>query len=279
MLMRPPSFITTRIYDERGFTLIETLVAMFSAIVVVGALYAILDMSVSQTARVNDIVQSSQTGRVTMAKIDEELNSACIAAKFSPVKEGLEKPVEKSAEKPAEESKLVFVNAYVPSSKAEVTSAVKRELIWKKSNGLLIEKQYESDGGSWPEFSYPTTKTGEKLLGEDISEVKIKEEVAGKSVEKEVPIFQYYKYRTASTTTKEASAITTFEKIKLATKTTEEYLTEAEAKEASAVEISFNQSPVDKYAAEDRAVDFKTQVTLSLSVPDAETPIEEKPCE
>jgi type II secretory pathway pseudopilin PulG len=261
--------------DQRGYTLIETLVAMFSAVVVVGALYAILDMSVSQTARVTNMVQASQAGRVTMAKIDEELNSACIASKFSPVKEGMEKPFEK----PAEESKLVFVNAYVPNSKAEVTSAVRREIIWKKSTGLLVEKQYESNGGSWPEFAYPTATTGEKRLGEDISEVKTKEEVAGKTVEKEVPIFQYYKYRTASTTTKEEGVLTTLEKIKLTTKGTEGYLTEAQTKEASAVEINFNQSPNNKYTAEDRAVDFKTQVTLSLSVPDAETPIEEKPCE
>jgi type II secretory pathway pseudopilin PulG len=269
MLTRPTN---TRLrHDQRGYTLIETLVAMFSAVVVVGALYTILDMSVSQTARVTDIVQASQTGRVTMAKIDEELGSACIASKFSPVKEGMEKA--------GEESKLVFVNAYVPSKNAEVTSAVKREIIWKKSTGLLIEKQYESDGGSWPEFVYPTTKTGEKRLGENITETKVKEEVSGKSVEKEVPIFQYYKYAKQSTSVKETGVLSTLKLIELETKGAEKVLSSTAAKETSAVEISFNQSPLDKYTGEDRAVDFKNQVTLSLSVPNAETPIEEMPCE
>jgi hypothetical protein len=272
MLMRPRFFTPARIHDQRGFTLIETLVAMFSAVVVVGALYTILDMSVSQTARVTDIVQASQIGRITMAKIGEELDSACIASGFAPVKEG-------SKEKPGEESKLVFVNAYVPSSKAEVTSATKREIIWKKSTGLLVEKQYESNGGSWPEFTYPSTTTGEKRLGEGISETKIKKEVSGKTVEEEVPIFQYYKYNKESTSTKAESALSTLKLIELETKSTEKVLNSAMAKETAAVEISFNQSPADKYTGEGRAVDFKNQVTLSLSVPDAETPIEEKPCE
>lgn len=256
--------------DERGFTLIETLVAMFSAVVVVGALYAILDLSVAQTARVTGMVQASQTGRITITKISEELESACIAPGFTPVEVG-------SGEN-TKESQLVFVNAYTPSNEALIIKALKHVIVWEKSKGLLIDRQYKSNGGSWPEFSYPEKATGETRLGEGISETETSEIVAGKSVEKEIPIFRYYKYSKEPSSVKTESVLTTLKEIELEKKGTEQILTSTEAKETAAVEISFNQSSVDKYSREVPA-SFKTQITLSFSVPDAETPVEEKPCE
>lgn len=254
-------------HDERGFTLIETLVAMFSAVVVVGALYSILDISVQQTAHVTDSVQAAQLGRTSMLKLVDELHSACIAPGFAPVQET---SIEKTNN---EESKLVFVNAY--GNEAELTNAYKHEIIWKKSTGLLIDKAFKATGGTSPEFSWSTTAT-ETRLGEDISEGETSEKTI-------IPIFQYYKYKKESSSLSLNKAVSTLEPIKLETKSTE-YKLGKPAAEAAAVEINFKQAPVDKYTGanhqgENRAIELKNQVTLAFSVPNAETPIEAKPCE
>jgi Prokaryotic N-terminal methylation motif len=254
--------------DERGFTLIETLVAMFSAVIVVGALYTILDISVQQTAHVTDSVQAAQIGRTSMTKLVDELHSACIAPSFVPVQET---SMEKTNN---EESKLIFVNAY--GSEAELATAYKHEIVWQKSTGLLIDRAYKSTGGTSPEFTWSTTKT-ETRLGEDIYEG----ETSGKSI---IPIFQYYKYKKESSSLGANQAVSTLELLKLETKGTEYKLGKTGAEEAAAVEISFKQAPADKYIGanhqgENRAIELKNQVTLSFSVPNAETPIEAKPCE
>src|SRR5271157_4302266 len=60
-----------------GFTLIETLVAMLTAILVLGALLAILEFSLKQEARVADAVETNRISRTAMATITEELHSSC----------------------------------------------------------------------------------------------------------------------------------------------------------------------------------------------------------
>ncbi|MGA9875440.1 MAG: prepilin-type N-terminal cleavage/methylation domain-containing protein [Solirubrobacteraceae bacterium] len=260
--------------DQRGFTLVETLVAMLSATVVVGALYAILIISVDQTSKVTDTVHASQVGRTTMTKIVEELHSACIAAKFVPVKMGTEKV--KGTEKEEEEARLLFVNAYSSNAEIGFENALEHEIVWQKSTGLLIQNTYKSNGGTWPEFAYPETHTTTRL-GENITQTIIPPE--GTKKKEYVPIFRYYKYPTESTKVSSESALDTLQPLELETKGTEKVLNKTELEQAAAVEISFNQAPLDKNIKEDRTVDLKDQVTLAFSAPNAETPIEDKPCE
>ena len=127
--------------DESGFTLIELLVAMVTGIIVTGALFAILEVSMHQTARVTDVTQANQLGRTTMTHIVDELHSACIAAEQKPIQVG------------SGASTLIFVDAY--SEKAEIPSAHKDEIIWEEATGKMIDKTYISTGGSWPEIHVP----------------------------------------------------------------------------------------------------------------------------
>ncbi len=250
-------------HDEQGFTLIETLVSIISAVVVVGALYAILVVALDQTTRVTDYVQATQVGRTTMTKLVDELHSACISSGFVPIKEGAEKTGR-------EEAKLVFVNAY--TKEAEIATAYKHEIVWEKNTGKLIDRIYTSSGGSWPNFTFPTTKT-EVLIGENISES------TNSSTKEAEPVFQYYRYAKKSTGLTSEGALSTLELLKMETKGTGKVLSAKEAEEAAAVEINFKQAPASKYSTESPNVDLKNLVTLSFSVPNAETPIEAKPCE
>jgi Flp pilus assembly pilin Flp len=253
--------------DERGFTLIETLVAMFSAVVVVGALYAIMIVALDQTSQVTDMVQTNQVGRTTMTKLVDELNSACISSGFSPIQTG---SLESS-----KESKLVFVNAYGREAEIPTSSVKKHEIIWEKGTGLLIDKTYAGTGLEKSEYKFSTTATTVRL-GEDIAQRKVVE----KGSEKTIPIFRYYKDSEASPSlSTEGSLSTLEEKIPLSGGNSEKGFTATEAGEAESVEINFSQVPVDKNAKENRTAAFKTQVTLSFSVPNAENPIKAKPCE
>lgn len=262
MLIRSLPSATGRHRDERGFTLIETLVAMLSAVVVVGALYAILDISLDQSARVTDVIHATQIGNTTMTKIVDELHSACIASEFTPIQ----------AESNANE--LRFVNAY--TKEAEITKAVEHRIKWESSTGVLTDYSYPSESGSWPTFHFASTASPSSgvRVGENISEG----EKSVKGSKTTVPIFQYYIYAKASRVGSEES-FSTLSSEALKVEAGQKGLTATQAAEAAAVEINFKQAPIDKDTAELRTTDLKNEVTLSFSVPNAETPIKDKPCE
>jgi len=239
--------------DESGFTLIELLVAMVTGIIVTGALFAILEVSMHQTARVTDVTQANQLGRTTMTHIVDELHSACISANEY-------KPIQSTSEA----SKLVFVDAY--SEKAEITSAHKDEITWNPVTGTMVDKTYLSNGGTWPEFTFPSTATPSAgvLIGEHISQTE-------NAKKEKVPIFQYFAYSTKSSTSPTAPSTTLSEEPLKKSPLGEE------AKQAASVLINFKAAPTSNVAS--RAIELSNQVTFAFSAPAAESPVEGAPCE
>src|SRR6202012_32837 len=92
--------IHDRLRDRSGFTLIETLVAMVTGVVVTGALFAILEVSAKQSSHLSNTAAATTAGRATMNRLVNALHSACIEEGFAPVK------------KESTPSKLVFVSGY-----------------------------------------------------------------------------------------------------------------------------------------------------------------------
>jgi len=245
----------------RAFTLVETLVAMLTGIVVTGALFAILEVSLHQTARANDVVQASQLGRAAMTHVVDELRSACISSEFTPVQAS------------SNSTKLVFRNAY--SEKAVPTSATEHKIVWLKEGGSekagsLTDFSYPSNGGSWPTFTYSTTESpvGGTVVAEHISE-------STNAKGENVPIFQYYKYATVAGSVESGVPVGTLTRIEPGKE-----LGATAAEEVAAVQISFRAGAVSPlYKSHGSVADFSNQVTFAFSAPNPEAKIEDGPCQ
>lgn len=254
--------------DSRGFTLIETLVAMLTGIVVTAALFAILEVSMHQSARAADVVQASQLGRATMTRMVDELRSSCLATEFVPIQE-------KSSN-----TELYFRNSY--SEKAIPTSASEHKIVWNEATGVLTDFTYPSTGGTYPSFTYsstasPSTGTqiGERIYAQGTTSVKNKE---GKAETIPTPIFRYYKYATKAGNAEEDTnlPVGTLTPIELGSK--EELKTKAA--EVAAVQINIRAGATDGlYTTKGGVADFSNQVTLAFSAPNPEKTIEDGPCE
>ncbi len=277
MLSRRPTVQLSRLRDDRGLTLIELLVSMLMATVVIGALLTILQISTKQATLVSDRVQTNQLGRTAMTRVVDELRSGCLAAGFSPIQE-------KSSE-----NELIFRNAYsseavIPNAKEAKTAgtgAFEHQIVWSPSAKTLTDYTYKSTSGEGSEFKFPeitsnhsnATPTTGVLLANNVTQTGT------------TPIFQYYKYAKASSSSS-TTPYGTLESInpkyiplKAETEKGEEEEKENSANQVSSVLISFRQSPIDGKVERDQYADFSNQVTLALSAPNSETPIQDSPCE
>ena len=77
--------LTARLRDERGFTLVEVMVALVIGIVVSTATLAIVIVSVHLGSNYTDRVDANQQGRLAMEKITQALNSSCVTPNQAPV--------------------------------------------------------------------------------------------------------------------------------------------------------------------------------------------------
>ncbi len=248
---------------ESGFTLIETLISMLTGFVVTGALFAILQISTTQSSRVADVAQATQFGRTTMTHIVDETHSACLSAGFTPVQEK------------SNEGRLIFVNGYsekaeVPSVGTTSTGVRKDEIVWNKSTQTLTDATYLSTGTKIKEekeeYIWPEKPNYEVPIGEHITQ-------SGTT-----PIFQYYAYATQSSTSPTAPSSTLEEKTLAGAEKTEG-LTKPEAETVASVLVTFKTAPRDGKIELGRDPVMSTQSTFAFEAPNSETPISAAPCE
>jgi type II secretory pathway pseudopilin PulG len=247
--------------SERGFTLIETLVAMVTGLVVTGALFAILEFSMKEDTRITNVSQATQLGRGAMTHIVDELHSSCISSGFNPV----------LAE--SSETKLIFVNGY--SEKAEVpsvataTTGVRRdEIEWTGEKGNLTDTTSLSAGEFGGNYTWGTPSTVK--IGELISK--------GEENKVKQPIFRYYEY--AEHTTTGSGEVNSLKEISLGGGK----ISASEAEKVAAVNITFRTAPTTlaSKAPEELAhesADLSSLVTLAFSAPNSESTIKAGPCE
>lgn len=238
---------------DAGFTLIELLVAMVAGIVVIGALYTILEVSLLQSTKVANETYAAQLGRTAMTKLVDELHNACISTEFTPVQSS-----EKAGEKTTG-TKLIFINTYSKTPVPAIKEAYRHEVVWSAESGsttrgTLTDNVRQGAGGSWPSITSWGTATKESIASR-ISLVKSR-------------IFTYYKYGSSSSEEKGA-----LEEIK------SEELTEKSAAEVAAVEINFGAAATSANSTLERSITLSNLVTFAFSAPSQETPIKDGPCQ
>lgn len=263
--------ILGRLRDRSGFTLIETLVAMITGVIVTGALFAILEVSVRQSGRLSAVAQATQISRTTMTKIVDQLRSACLSEGFSPV-------IEKSTA-----NKLVFVNGYdekpevkppaeskEPPAELPAGSIHKDVIEYEEATKRLIDKTYLATSNVETEtaekFPFATTPAKTVLLAENVSQVESK------------PIFEYFAYSTSSSTgaTEAATSIS---------KTPVTPENEEKAKSVASVVVRFRTAPTSKEfhqtATSEKGLfaEQTSQTIFAFSAPNSETTITAGPCE
>lgn len=240
------------IRGESGVTLVELLVAMTAGIVVIGALFSIMEASLTQTARITNETYANQLGRTAMAKIVTEMHTACISPGYTPVVAG------------STADELIFRDAV--GEEAVLQRAYEHRIVWNSAARTLTDYAYPSNGGSWPNFTFSKTATSTTQLATRVSELE--------SGGEPVPIFRYYKYATAASgaeTSKEA--VSTLESTPLSTP-----LSSEGAATAASVAVSFEAAASDAGRRLETPVPLTAQVTFAFSAPNVETPIQDSPC-
>jgi prepilin-type N-terminal cleavage/methylation domain-containing protein len=181
-----PAALTPAVRGERGYTLMEVLIAMLVGSIVILAAFGLLRFTTSDVSRITARVRIDQRGRLALEKITLELHSACVNQKVVPIKE-------KSTG-----TELRFVSEYSPLNKettpiptSELGTVRVRHIVYTppsgKVGGTLVEE-------SWPSTGFPPNykfnETGEKP-----TKVKLLNSVqAPISGGKELPVFHYYRY-------------------------------------------------------------------------------------
>jgi prepilin-type N-terminal cleavage/methylation domain-containing protein len=170
---------------ERGFTMIELLIAMVVGSIVILAAFGLLRFTTSDVSRITARVRIDQRGRLALEKVMLELHSACVAQKVVPIQE-------KSSG-----TELRFISEYSPLNKEEKPIPTS-ELATVRLRRILYTPPSGKVGGTLIEESWPSTGIPPKYsfnLAETAKKVKLLNAVqAPLSKGKELPVFNYYRY-------------------------------------------------------------------------------------
>jgi type II secretory pathway pseudopilin PulG len=279
MLTLPP--FPPRLGGERGFTLIETLVAMLTGIIVTGALFAILEFSVRQTSYISQTAQATQVSRTAMTHIVDELHSACLSSGFSPVQEGSSATLLKFQDGYSEEAEVPGLYTAKGGSTKERTEGVRQDQIeWNEAKGTLTDLVRPGtgaeEGGKYPVAAESAGTPVRLALNVTPAESANSKGETGKW------LFRYYEYA-GSSSTNTAAAATTLKEIPLTT--AKPTLGTTEAEKVASVEVRFKTGSYTKEVKVSKAQEstipseLLTQTTFAFSAPNSEATIQAGPCE
>jgi Tfp pilus assembly protein PilE len=164
--------------SEHGFTLIELLVAMSCAIVIIFALVGIMIVAMHQSQRTFTRVSASRQARTALARVENELHSACVNGS-APIQ-----GITSGGTTESDGNDLVFVSYFGPSSTPQAAWHV---ITYSATAHTLVDTSYgatyvsDSTGGHW-------TPTGTGTPYTLLSNAR----PIGST-----PVFQYFRYASA----------------------------------------------------------------------------------
>jgi Tfp pilus assembly protein PilE len=153
-----------------GFTLIELLVTMLSGMVVILALFTIMDVTLHQSTRTLSRLNALQRTRVKLEQVVNELHSACVSSGVQPILSG------------STANQLNFISQY--GNGASLTP-VEHVITFNSSAGTLTDTTYAETGvteSSHPTYTFSSTAQSTTTLLTNVSQ-------SGST-----PVFQYFAY-------------------------------------------------------------------------------------
>jgi len=201
MSITPPAGIPAALAAEDGLTLIELLVAMVAGMAVMLALFATLEFSAKQEARITERVQANRGGRYAMTEMVENLHSACVGFNASAIQAPSTKPTSPLSELGPTDLWFISANGSPSSGKSVIEKVYEHDVHWVSTGksatgetlGKLTDYSFESTAGSGPasksgKWEFPTLETKNakaRVLATNV----IPQSLSGTNT-----IFQYYKF-------------------------------------------------------------------------------------
>jgi prepilin-type N-terminal cleavage/methylation domain-containing protein len=155
--------------SERGFTLVELLVAISLAMVVMFGIFALIDVTTRGSARIASRVEANQLARPVMQRLLDELHSTCVGPNTTPVLAG------------SGDSSLSFLE-----QTGSAVSPTPDEHVVTLTGGTLTELLYPATGGSAPNWTFAASPSSTRQLLTGVG--------AG-SPPSTAPLFQYFAYQ------------------------------------------------------------------------------------
>jgi len=157
--------------SEAGFTLVELLATMVAGIVVLMALFTIMDVTLHQTTQTFSLVDATERARPAFEQIENELHSACFEDEETPIQVG------------SNANALIFITS---ASNAATPTELWHEIDF--ASGKLTDSTYStnySEVSGIPTWSRGTQQGSTRTLLTNVSQ-------SGTT-----PAFQYFAYQTA----------------------------------------------------------------------------------
>jgi prepilin-type N-terminal cleavage/methylation domain-containing protein len=212
--------------SERGFTLVELLVAMAASIVVLLGIFGLVDVSTRSSARVASHVEADQRARPVMQRLIDELHSTCVGPNTQPVLAG------------SGDSALTFL----ARTGSAVTPAPDKHVV-TLTGSTLSESIFPATNSSAP-WTFATTASSTTQLLTNVGAASLG------SPPSSVPAFQYFGYQGAQ----------------LSTTPLPTPLISADAARATEVTVSFSVAPLTTPVADQHAaVSVSDSAILRLS--------------
>ena len=226
--------------DERGFTLVELLVAMSLAVVVMLGIFSLIEVTNRGSARVASRVNADQLARPVMQRLLDELHSACVGPNTTPVLAG------------SGDSSLTFLE----QTGAAVSPTPDKHVV-SLAGGALSESVYAATGGTAPNWTFAASPASTQQLLTGVGAA------SSGSPPTSPPLFQYFAYQGGQ----------------LSTTPLPTPLSATDAVRTSQITVSFSVAPASTPVPDTHAtVSVSDSVALRLAPPAEDTSQANPPC-
>ena len=243
-----PELLTARLREERGFTLVEVMIALVIGLVVSSALLAVVIVSVDLSSNYTDRVDANQQGRLAMEKITQALNSSCVTPDQAPVLANSTSTTLMFYSTPAD------IPGTVPE---EITISLPAAPPGKGAPLTMTTQILTGTPPNWAPSGPPSPPFTLALWAA---------ESAGPN-NTQTPLFQYYGYAANGTISTTAFTLTNG------------MLSAAQAAATAEVAINYQALGSDNWSTNSRGIDFSDEVTFRLTPPSSSANAANLPCQ